>query len=45
MSIGTYDAGETITTLIHKSGATDDEEEFPMLSCNENIYVMADEAF
>ncbi len=39
-----YDAGETITTLIHKFQTTDDEEEFPVLSRNENIYVMADEA-
>ncbi|UWG46776.1 Type I site-specific restriction-modification system, R (restriction) subunit or related helicase [Halanaeroarchaeum sp. HSR-CO] len=42
-----YDAGETITTLIHKFQATDDEDdedEFPVLSRNENIYVMADEA-
>ena len=40
----TYDAGETITTLIHKFQTTDDEEAFPVLSRNENIYVMADEA-
>jgi type I restriction enzyme R subunit len=39
-----YDAGETITTLIHKFQTTDDEEDFPVLSRNENIYVMADEA-
>jgi type I restriction enzyme R subunit len=42
-----YDAGETITTLIHKFQTTDDEDdddEFPVLSRNENIYVMADEA-
>jgi len=39
-----YDAGETITTLIHKFQTTDNEEEFPVLSRNENIYVMADEA-
>ena len=39
-----YDAGETITTLIHKFQTTDDEEEFPVLSRNENVYVMADEA-
>ncbi|WP_256298902.1 type I restriction endonuclease subunit R [Haloarchaeobius salinus] len=40
-----YDAGETITTLIHKFQTTDDEDdEFPVLSHNENIYVMADEA-
>ena len=40
----TYDAGETITTLIHKFQTTDDEEDFPVLSRNENVYVMADEA-
>jgi len=40
----TYDAGETITTLIHKFQITDDEEDFPVLSRNENVYVMADEA-
>ncbi len=39
-----YDAGETITTLIHKFQTTDDEEDFPVLSRNENVYVMADEA-
>ncbi|WP_248514995.1 type I restriction endonuclease subunit R [Salinarchaeum laminariae] len=43
-----YDAGETITTLIHKFQTTDDEdlgdEEFPVLSRNENVFVMADEA-
>ncbi|MXR41238.1 HsdR family type I site-specific deoxyribonuclease [Halobaculum sp. WSA2] len=39
-----YDAGETITTLIHKFQTTDDEDDFPVLSRNENIYVMADEA-
>ena len=39
-----YDAGETLTTLIHKFQTTDDEDEFPVLSRNENIYVMADEA-
>jgi type I restriction enzyme R subunit len=42
-----YDAGETITTLIHKFQTTDDEgddAEFPVLSRNENVYVMADEA-
>jgi type I restriction enzyme R subunit len=40
----TYDAGETITTLIHKFQTTDDEEDFPVLSRNKNVYVMADEA-
>ncbi len=40
----TYDAGETITTLIHKFQTTDDEEDFPVLSRDENVYVMADEA-
>jgi type I restriction enzyme R subunit len=40
----TYDAGETITTLIHKFQTTDAEEDFPVLSRNENVYVMADEA-
>ncbi|QKY21341.1 type I restriction endonuclease subunit R [Halolamina sp. CBA1230] len=40
----TYDAGETITTLIHKFQTTDEEDDFPVLSRNENIYVMADEA-
>ena len=39
-----YDAGETITTLIHKFQTTEDEEDFPVLSRNENVYVMADEA-
>ncbi len=39
-----YDAGETITTLIHKFQTTDDEEDFPVLSRNKNVYVMADEA-
>ena len=40
-----HDAGETITTLIHKFQTTDDEgDEFPVLSRNENVYVMADEA-
>ena len=39
-----YDAGETITSLIHKFQTTDDEEDFPVLSRNENVYVMADEA-
>jgi type I restriction enzyme R subunit len=41
-----YDAGETLTTLIHKFQTKDDEDEndFPVLSQNENIYVMADEA-
>lgn len=40
-----HDAGETITTLIHKFQTTDAEsEDFPVLSHNENIYVMADEA-
>jgi len=39
-----YDAGETITTLIHKFQTTDDEEEFPVLSRDEDVYVMADEA-
>ncbi|WP_197075915.1 type I restriction endonuclease subunit R [Halostagnicola sp. A56] len=43
-----YDAGETITTLIHKFQTTDDddgeEDEFPVLSRNENVFVMADEA-
>ena len=39
-----YDAGETITTLIHKFQTTDDEDEFPVLSRSENVYVMADEA-
>jgi type I restriction enzyme R subunit len=40
-----HDAGETITTLIHKFQTTDEEDDkFPVLSRNENIYVMADEA-
>jgi type I restriction enzyme R subunit len=40
----THDAGETITTLIHKFQTTDAEGEFPVLSRDENVYVMADEA-
>lgn len=38
-------AGETITTLIQKFQLTDDEEgEFPVLSRDDDIYVMVDEA-
>ncbi|EHK02048.1 type I site-specific deoxyribonuclease, HsdR family protein [Candidatus Haloredivivus sp. G17] len=37
-------AGETITTLIQKFQRDDDEEKFPLLSNDEDIYVMVDEA-
>ncbi|EHK00957.1 type I site-specific deoxyribonuclease, HsdR family protein [Candidatus Haloredivivus sp. G17] len=37
-------AGETITTLIQKFRRDDDEEKFPLLSNDEDIYVMVDEA-
>ncbi|MFC6757901.1 type I restriction endonuclease subunit R [Halomicroarcula sp. GCM10025894] len=40
-----HNAGETITTLIQKFQTTDDEgDEFPVLSRDEDIYVMVDEA-
>jgi len=40
-----HDAGETITTLIQKFQTTDDEDDdFPVLSRSDNVYVMADEA-
>jgi type I restriction enzyme R subunit len=37
-------AGETLTTLIQKFQRDDDEEKFPLLSNDEDIYVMVDEA-
>lgn len=40
-----HGAGETITTLIQKFQTTDDEEgDFPVLSYDDDIYVMVDEA-
>ncbi|MEE6211177.1 type I restriction endonuclease subunit R [Salarchaeum sp. III] len=40
-----HNAGETITTLIQKFQTTDDEEgDFPVLSRDDDIYVMVDEA-
>jgi len=39
-----HEAGETITTLIHKFQTADEEDAFPVLSESDNIFVMADEA-
>ncbi|MGB9986563.1 type I restriction endonuclease subunit R [Salarchaeum japonicum] len=40
-----HNAGETITTLIQKFQTTEDEEDdFPVLSGDDDIYVMVDEA-
>lgn len=39
-----HGAGQTITTLIQKFQTTDEEGDFPVLSRDDDIYVMVDEA-